>query len=181
MKPFIYISIIMVILSSCAQNEKIVNSIYKINPREDNPMISQRNEIYETEENKYYDNEIYDNENESIDIRSEKIGNYLLKLDIIKNISVVINGKFCIIAIELTKELSEKDLLNFKRNIANKTKDFDNQIKYVTVTTAPSLVEKAKDMANFHSEASEDEEKENLENILPEDIEEEIINLTPVL
>lgn len=179
MKPLIYIFII-IFLTSCGIDENINNSIYKINSMEE-PTTINRNGIYETNENKYYENEMREEENDNIIRRSEKIGNYLLDIDNIGNVSVVINGKFCIIAIEPDTHIDDKDLLTFKRNISNKVKEYDHLIKYVTVTTSPDLVEKARDMANFKSDEENNRDRSEIENMLPEDIEEEIINLTPLL
>lgn len=167
MKPLFYVFII-IFLSSCGL-DNINTNIYEATQKES------------LKASNYYENEMFEPEDENINLRAEKIGNYLLKFDNVSNVSVIINGKFCIVALEPTQDMSEKDLLLFKRNIANKTKEFDNLIKYATVTTAPDLIEKSKDIANFKSSKVKIEEKEDIENILPEDVEEEIINITPLL
>ncbi len=108
--------------------------------------------------------------------RAKTIVEQVQKLKEVKKTSVVIMGSFVIVGLDLSEQsenINDYDLIKLKSKISKLVKEIDIQVKQVSITTAPDLVNKVNNIADFTA----DDKKIKL----PKNSEDEVIKLTPIL
>ena len=117
---------------------------------QDNMDLSDQNtnrHLYK-ESDRVLDNDMGNNDNNSMTERSKKIANKVVELNDIKSATVIITGDTALVGVNIPNNSSGKVTKELKDKVQNKVKDTDKNIDNVMVTADPDLIKRIDNVGN---------------------------------
>jgi len=137
MKIFIVLGFLLILTSCTPLRELRFDTIENSIKTRTQPLmdLGKNNHVEEFDEKTY-------NNNERVDFLESEIA----KMYGVTDASVVILENAAIISVDFDEDIREQDIARLKKSIEHRVKEKDSDIKYVSVTSAPELMEKLKDL-----------------------------------
>ena len=143
-----------------------------------NAMMKKYNESFYKEEDNHIVEELelevveFDEQLEDNRQRIVVLENIIREIEEIEEVSIVLVESAAVVAISLSDGITDDELINIKKEIEQVVKEVDTSIRYVSITSAPELIERINKLG-----VSGETEKLNLTEIQREII----ANLRPLV